>query len=186
VPARVFATDIQNIEHTMLLTAGDRLHTAMSEIHHARQILIVGSGVAAALVEFLAYSLQVMDLPVRTVTNGEEPLTLALAFLQPEDVLIGISFRRNPGYVIRAFEEARAVGAKSIGITDSEVSPVVQVADYPFVVVASRVAPVASPVAAASLLNAFIAVLSSEGAEQISHSVEQVDSAYRRSGLSDE
>ena len=65
-----------------------------------------------------------IDLPVRSVTGGEEPLALALAFLQPEDVVVGISFRRDPRDVVNAIQEARAVGAQSIGITDSELSPV--------------------------------------------------------------
>jgi DNA-binding MurR/RpiR family transcriptional regulator len=40
---RVFATDIHNIEHTAVLTAGERLQAAAAEIHRARQTLIVGT-----------------------------------------------------------------------------------------------------------------------------------------------
>lgn len=183
---RVFATDIHNIERTAVLMASERLQAAAAEIRHARQTLIVGSGLAAVLVEFLGYSLQMIDLPVRSVTGGEEPLALALAFLQPEDVVVGISFRRNPRDVVNAIQEAQAVGAQSIGITDSELSPVNQLANHSFVAVMGGVAHSSSPVAAVSLLNGLIAALSLGAPEETAQSLDQVDSAYRRSGLLDE
>ena len=183
---RVFDTDIYNIERTALHTDDDRLQAAASKIRDARQTLIVGSGLAAVLVEFLGYSLQMIDLPVRSVTGGEEPLALALAFLQPEDVVFGISFRRTPRDVVKAIQEAQAVGAQAIGITDSELSLVNQLADHSFVASMGGVAHNSSPVAAVSLLNAFIAALSLGAPEQTAQSLHQVDSAYRRSGLLDD
>lgn len=183
---RVFATDIHNIERTATLTAGDRLQAAAGELRVARQIFVMGSGLAAALVECFVYSLQEMDLPARSVTSGEEPLALALAFLQGDDVMVGISFRRNPRYVVQAIQEARAIGAKIIGMADSELSPVAQLADYRFVLATNGVAHSPSVVAGLSLLNAFIAALSFEAPEETAHSLHQVDSAYRRSGLLDE
>jgi DNA-binding MurR/RpiR family transcriptional regulator len=183
---RVFATDIHNIERTAMLTAGDRLQAAAAQIRRARQTLVVGSGLAALLVAFLDHSLQTIDLPVRSVTGGEEPLALALAFLQPKDVVVGISFRQNPRDVINAIQEAQAVGAQSIGITDSELSPLNQLADYAFAVAMGGVAHNPSPVAVVSLLNALIAALSLGAPEETAQSLYQVNSAYRRSGLLDE
>ena len=136
------------------------------------------------MVEFFAHSLQVIDLPVWSVTGGGEPL--ALAFLQPEDVVVGIILRRNPRNVLNAMQEAQSVGAKSIGITDSELSPALQLSDYPFVAVMGGVVHSSSPVAAVSLLNALIAALSLGAPEETAQSLHQVDSAYRRSGLLDE
>jgi DNA-binding MurR/RpiR family transcriptional regulator len=183
---RVFATDIHNIERTAMLMAEEHLQAAAAEIRRARQTLIVGSGLAAVLAEFLGYSLQMIDLPVRSVTGGEEPLALALAFLQPKDAIVGISFRRNPWDVVNAIQEAQAVGAQSIGITDSELSPVNQLADYAFVAAMNGVAHSLSPAAAVSLLNALIAAVSLGAPEETAQSLHQVDSAYRRSGLLDE
>ncbi len=183
---RVFATDIHNIERTAVLTPRDRLQAAAAEMRRARQVLIVGSGMATALIDCLAYSLQVVDVATRVVTGGEEPLALALAFLQPEDVVIAISLRANPRYAVKAIEEARVVGAKSIGIAHSELSPILQQADYAFQVVADGVSHGPSPTAAASLLNALVATLSLSAPEQTARSLQQIDSTYRRSGLLDE
>ena len=60
---------------------------------HVRESVDVLRWQYALLAELDHYAGQT---PVRTVTSGEEPLALALAFLQPEDVVVGISFRRTP------------------------------------------------------------------------------------------
>ncbi len=183
---RVFAMDIQNIERTAVLGSSDRLQGAAAAIRRARQAIIVGSGLAATLVECLAYSLQVLDISTRSVTGGEEPLALALTFSQPEDVVIAISLRRNPRYAMKAIEHARAIGAKAIGIANSEFSPVIREADYAFPVVTDGIAHSPSPVAAVALLNALVAALSLTAPEQTAQSLQQIDATYKESGLLDE
>jgi len=183
---RVLATDILNIERTAVLANRDRMEAAAEDIRRARQVLIVGSGLAAMLVEYLAYSLLRLDVSARSVTGGEEPLAIALAFVQPDDVVIGISFRRRPRYTAKALEQARIVGAKSIGIADSELSPLFSVADYRFLVAIDNMAHSPSPVAAVSLLYALIAIMSLSAPEQTAHSLERLDATYRQSGLLDE
>jgi DNA-binding MurR/RpiR family transcriptional regulator len=183
---QVFAADIRNLQRTTVLTHGDRLQAAAAAIRRARQVLIVGSGLAATLVECLAYSLQTMDMPVRSVTGGEEQLALALTFLQPEDVVIAISFRRNPRYTMKAVGHARAIGATTIGIANSELSPVIRETDYAFPVITDSVVDRPSPVAAVALLNAFVAALMLIEPEQAARSQQQIDSTYKQSGLLDE
>jgi DNA-binding MurR/RpiR family transcriptional regulator len=184
--ARVLATDINSIKRTAILASRDRFQLAAQDIRCARQVLIVGIGLAAVLVEYLVYSLQRVDVPTRIVTGGEEPLAMALAFVQPDDVVIGISFRRSPRYTMKALELARSVGAKSIGIANSELSPLLQLADYSFKVVMDNVAHSPSPVAAVSLLNALVVALSLSAPEQTAHSLQKIDETYKQSGLLEE
>lgn len=181
--ARVFAADIRNIERTAVLTTNDRLQAAVAEMRRARQILVVGAGLAASLAVFLTHSLQAIGLPARSVTGGGEPLALALAFLQPEDVVMGISFWRNLRDVVGAVRQAREIGAKTIGITDSELAPLARLSDYPFLVATEGVAHGLSPASALSLLNAFVATLSLDMPEQVVESLRLVDEAYKRNDL---
>ncbi len=183
---RVLATDIHNIERTAMLASRDRFQAAAEDVRRARQVLIVGTGLAAMLVEYLVYSLQRVAVQTRSVTGGEEPLAMALAFVQPEDVVIGISSRRSPRYTLKALEQARIAGARSIGITDSELSPLFQLADYSFQVAMDSVAQGPSPVAAVSLLNALIGVLSLSAPEQTAHSLDRIEVTYKQSGLLEE
>jgi DNA-binding MurR/RpiR family transcriptional regulator len=183
---RVFAMDLHNIERTAAGILGERINAAAEAMRAARQVLVVGSALAAMLVECLAYSLQVMDIATRSVTGGEEPLALALAFLQREDVVIGISFRRDPRYTLAAIEHGRAIGARTIGIANSELSPLLQKADHAFRVYADGVSLSPSPVAAVALLDALVAAVQLSDPAQVTRLRQQLDSTYRQSRLLDE
>jgi DNA-binding MurR/RpiR family transcriptional regulator len=183
---RVFATDIHNLERTALLTRGEHLREAASQVRHARQILVVGSGLAAPLADFLTHWLQTLALPARSITGGEEPLALALAFLQSDDAFIGISLQPGPRYMLRALQEARTRNATIIVLADSELSSAGQLADYRFLVATEGAAHGPSLAAAISLLNAFVASLSSDDPDQTARSLRKVSASYRRSGLLDD
>jgi DNA-binding MurR/RpiR family transcriptional regulator len=183
---QVFAADIRNLQRTAALATGGRLEAAAAAVLRARQVLIVGSGLAAMLVECLAYFLQVIDVATRHVTGGEEQLALALTFLQAEDVVIAISFRHTPRYVMKAVDHARAIGATSIGIANSELSPVVRETDYAFPVITDSVVGRPSSVAAVALINSLVAALMLIEPEQAAKSQQQIAATYKQSGLLDE
>jgi DNA-binding MurR/RpiR family transcriptional regulator len=181
--ARVFATDIANIERTAVLAGADQLQAAVTAIRLARRILVLGDGLAAGLVSYLAHAFQVIGLPAQGVIGGGEPLGLALAFLQSEDVVVAIGFWRNLRDIVRAVAYAKEVGAQTIGITDNKLSPLARLATHPFVVATDSVAHSLSPVAAVSLLNALVAALSFEMPERVVDCLRRVDEAYRRNDL---
>lgn len=181
--ARVFATDIHNLELTMVMTDNARFQEAVAQLRDARRILIVGDGLAAGFAVFLAHALQVIGLPAHCVTGGGEPLALGLAFLQPEDLLIGIGFWRNLRDIVQAVGRAREIGARTIGITDNRLSPLARLPDYSFLVTTDGAAHSLSPVGVVSLLNGFLAALSLEMPEQVGASLRRVDEAYRQSEL---
>jgi DNA-binding MurR/RpiR family transcriptional regulator len=162
------------------------VQAAAAAVRRARQVFIVGSGLAAMLVECLAYYLQMMNVPVRHVTGGEEQLAVALTFSQPEDVVIAISFRRTPRYTMKAIDHARAIGATSIGIANSKLSPLVRETDYAFPVVTAGVMDRPSPVAAVALISALVAAVMLVEPEQAAKSQERIASTYKQTGLLDE
>jgi DNA-binding MurR/RpiR family transcriptional regulator len=180
---RVFATDIHNLELTMVMTGNEAFQEAVAEMRRARRILVVADGLAAGLAMFFAHALQVIGLPAHCVTGGGEPLALGLAFLQPDDLIIGIGFWRNLRDIVQAVRQAAEMGAKSIGLTDNRLSPLARLPDFSFVATTDGVAHSLSPVGVVSLLNAFLAALSLEMPEQVGASLRRVDEAYRRSDL---
>ena len=180
---RVFATDIHNIEQTVVQVSNGRLQTAVAEIRRARRILVFGDGMAGAMAHFFAHALQVIGLPAQEVTCGGETLALALASLQSEDVVVGIGFWRNLRDVVMAIQQAQQVGASTIGITDSLLSPLARLPDHPFLVVTTGMAHSLSLVAVASLLNAFLVVLSFSIPDQVIESLQRLDAAYERCDL---
>jgi DNA-binding MurR/RpiR family transcriptional regulator len=181
--AHAFAADIHNIERTADLTVSHLLQAAVDKMGCARRILVVGDGLAAAPAVFFAHALQVIGLPGQSITCGGEPLALALAFLQPEDVVVGIGLWRNLRDVVGAIQQAREIGATTIGVTDSRLSPLARQSDYPFLVATDGVAHSLSLVAVVSLLNVMLAALSYSMPQQVIEALHLVDEAYKRSAL---
>lgn len=183
---QVFATDLSNIERTAVLTSAERLQLAAAAIRRARHVFIVGSGLAAMLVECLAYFLQTIDISARHITGGEEQLALALTFSGPEDLVIAISFRRYPRYAMKAIEHAKAVGATSIGIANNELSPVLRAADHPFLVITEGVLNRPSPVAAVALIDSLVAAIMLAQPEEAAESQRRIDTTFKEAGLLEE
>lgn len=184
--ADVFASAITNIERTAMLASEVRLMQAATAIRRARHVYIVGSGLAAMLVECLAYYLQTIDIVARHVTGGEEELALALTFAGPEDALIAVSFRRHPRYAMKALEHARAIGATSIGVANSEISPVLREADHSFLVMTEGLPDRPSPVAAVALLDALVAAVMLVEPEEAAESQRRIDTTFKETGLLEE
>jgi len=180
---QVFATDIRNIERTAELTTSDELQAAVDEISQARHILVVGGGATTAAVEYLAHALQVMGLSAQSIICGGEPLALALALLKPEDVVVGIGFWRNLRSIVQAVQQAQEIGAATIGITDSRLSPLALLPEHRFVVATDSITHGLSAVATLSLLNAFVVLLSFGAPEQVVRSVRRVDETYKHNNL---
>jgi len=183
VLARVFATDIENIKHTMGLVARETFESAVAAIDQASGILVVGGGVSAPAALFFAHSLKTMGLPIQVATAGGTPLSLELSALGKDDVFVGISFRRYLREIVEAMSRAEEIGARRIAITDSQVSPLAPLADYVFLTFTGGVAHSASPIACLSLINAFVAALAFRRPQQTLAALRSVDAVYRDSQI---
>lgn len=181
--ARVFSTDIDNIKHTMELIDLEVFDTAVTEICNAASILVVGGGVSAPLALLLTHSLKVMGFPANVVTTSGVTLSLELSSLKQGDLLVGISFWRYLRETVGAMSWAKDVGAKRIAITDSELSPLVRLADYPFIMTTDGVAYSMSSVASISLINAIAASLSFRRPQQTLAALRSIDSLNKESNL---
>jgi len=183
VLAQAFSTDINNIKYTMELIDPVTFRAAVDEISRAAAILVVGGGISAPPALFLSHSLQVIGFPVRVVTSGGIPLSLELSALKPGDLLICIGFWRYFREAVATMRWAREVGVTRIAITDSEVSPLAQLADYAFVTTTDSIGHSVSPLASIALVDAFVAALSFRRPEKTLAALRKVDMAYNESNL---
>ena len=180
--AEVFATNIDNIKRTLALTDPADWEAAVSEICHATAILVVGEALSASLAILLRRSLKLMGFRADAVTGGGASLSLEINNLQPSDVMIGVGFWRYSQDTIDAMRWATEIGAKRIALTDSEVSPLAQLADYVFVVATTGVSHSKSLVGPISLIDAFVVALSLQRPQQTLETLRAVD-ATRASKL---
>jgi DNA-binding MurR/RpiR family transcriptional regulator len=177
VLARVFAADIDNVKRMIGLVDAEAFEAAVTEMCQATGILVVGEGLSAPLALFFALSLKVMGFPAQVVTTGGVPLSLELSALKPSDLLVGISFWRYSRETVEAMHWAKEMGTKRIAMTDSEVSPLAQLADYVFVAATDGVAHSISPIAFISVINAFVVALSFRRPQQTLAALRRVDAA---------
>jgi DNA-binding MurR/RpiR family transcriptional regulator len=183
VLARAFATSIDNVKHTMGLIDPDVFQGAVDAIGHASGILVVGGGLSAPPALFLSHSLKVMGFRVRVVTTGGVPLSLENSALQSDDLLICIGFWRYFREIVTTMRRAKETGTARIAITDSEVSPLAQLADYAFVATTESIGHSVSPLASIALIDAIIAALCFERPRETLAALRHVDAAYKETDL---
>jgi DNA-binding MurR/RpiR family transcriptional regulator len=181
--AQVFKRNIENIKHLMEQIDPEVFEAAIDQFGRASHILVVGGGLSASPALFLSHSLKVMGFSVHEVTDGGIPLSLERSTLGPDDLLVALGFWRYFQYIVAAMEWAQTRGIPSIAVTDSEVSPLAQLADYAFVATTDGVGHSASPLASTALVEAFVAALSFGRPEETLAALREVDKAYRESGL---
>jgi DNA-binding MurR/RpiR family transcriptional regulator len=183
IPQQVFHTDIINIERTASNLDAACFDAALDAIVQAERILVVGCGLSAAPVWFLAHSLKVIGFNVRVDLHGGLSLAMEVGQLRPNTLLIAIDLWRYARSIADAVVAAQGQGAHILVITDSVVSPLAQDADYAFGVATDGTGHSLSPTAVISLLNVFIAALSYRLPEQVMESLRRMDAMYRTHNL---
>lgn len=109
-------------------------------IHRARRIMVVGVDLAASLASFLAYGLSAMGFNAESPVGSIGNLKHKARSLDAKDLLIAISFGRCLRETVEAAQRARAQGASTFAITDSDITPLAKYCD------GYLVASIASPV----------------------------------------
>jgi DNA-binding MurR/RpiR family transcriptional regulator len=160
--AQVFTRHIENIKRLIKENDPAVFEAAINEFGRARHILVVGGGLSASPAMYLSHSLKVMGFSAQQVTTGGIPLSLERSTLCPDDLLVAFGFWRYFRDVVSTLEWTQTRGVPTIAVTDSEVSPLAQLADYSFVVATDSIGPSVSPLAATALVEAFVAALSFE------------------------
>ncbi len=181
--AQVFGRNIDNIKHLMYLVDPKAFEAAVQQLSQARHILVVGGGLSASPAVFLSHSLKVMGFSVQEVTTGGIPLSLEQSALGPDDLLVAFGFWRYFRHIVATMEWSQKNGVPRIAVTDSEVSPLAQLADHAFVVTTDGVGHSASPLASTALVEAFVAALSFGRPQETLAALRDVDTAYMESGL---
>ncbi|GAB4543858.1 MAG: MurR/RpiR family transcriptional regulator [Anaerolineae bacterium] len=183
IPQQVFHTDITNIERTANSLDVRQFEDALNAIIQAGRVLVVGCGLSAAPVWFLAHSLKVIGFNVGMDVDGGLALATEIAQLRPATLLIAIDFWRYVRTTVEAARAARHRGAQVIAITDNLMSPLARAADYAFEVATDGTGHSLSPTAVIALLNVFIAALSYRVPEQVMDALRRVDTIYRTHNL---
>jgi DNA-binding MurR/RpiR family transcriptional regulator len=96
-------------------------------IRKARSTLVIGLDLASTLSKHLEYTLQALGFNARAATSGSGRLRNHLSLITPRDLVIAITFRRGLRETVEAARTAHDAGIYTVGMTDSELSPLVKV-----------------------------------------------------------
>lgn len=173
---KVLNSDIENIKKTLSGISKENFEKAVKAIAEAEHIYILGVRSSAALASFLGYYFDLIFDNVRLVnTTSAGEMSERILRVKPNDVVIGISFPRYSSRTVGALRYASAQGARTIGITDGEHSPLSAHADY-LLIAKSNISSFAdSLVAPLSLLNALIVAIGMIKQEEISETFSRLE-----------
>lgn len=120
--------DLQNVQRV-----NDGLDPAAAvelgeRLGRCRHVIVVAGDLDHPVAQFLAYSLSGIGIPA-TAPTGEGLTLCRLRAVMPEDACLGIGFRRCLRVPVDAVRTARARGAFTLAITDSDSTPLARQAE---------------------------------------------------------
>jgi len=175
----VMKSDIEKIRMTLEETSRADFERAVEEIVSARRIYILGVRSASAIAAFLGFYFNLIFENVVLVhaAYASEIFEQTLR-ISPGDLMIGISFPRYSRQTVRAMQYARDRGATVISITDSEASPLAQIASCNLLAKSDMASFADSLVAPLSLVNALIAAVGRRKNDALSATFEALEKIW--------
>ncbi len=156
---QVTATLERDLENMMDLRARLDVNAVMNaarQILRARCVMVVGLDYAASLAWYLDYHLAVFGIDSEAPVGTSGNLQHRVRTLTSKDLLIAISFGRCLKETVNAARDAHARGIATIGITDSDFSPLARHCDTNLLVRVATPSLAASYTTAIALLNCLL------------------------------
>ena len=184
VLSNVLQSDIEKIRLTMEEVDHNSFQQAVDAIVQAKKIYIIGVRSAAAIATFLHFYFNLIFENVVMVTaNTASEVFEQLIRVNDEDVVIGISFPRYSSRTVQAMRYARDQGAKTIAITDSEVSPLAPISTFTLKARSDMVSFVDSLVAPLSLVNALLVAVSRKKDVELAQTFQKLEKIWDEYGV---
>ncbi|WP_270739683.1 MurR/RpiR family transcriptional regulator [Massilioclostridium coli] len=173
---KVLNLDIEKIRKTLEETSRKDFEQAVDSIVNAETIYIIGTRSAAPLASFMWFYFNQMFKHVRLVqTTSVSEMFEQIMRIEPQDVLIGISFPRYSNNTVKAFRYAKDCGGTVVAITDSPKSPLAKKADSLLLARSDMVSFIDSLVAPLSLVNALVVAVGLKKREEISTTYQKLE-----------
>lgn len=171
----------QEIENLQRLTAEintKQILGVAKRISKANRILVVGIDLASTLSGHLGYILQSLGLNTTIASSGGGRLRNHLTAIREGDLVIAITFRRGLRETVGAAQTARDGGAYVVGITDSDLSPLVKVCHEYILASINSHSFTGSYVAPLAIINALIVALVNCSPAQILKALSNINKDY--------
>lgn len=153
---KILRTDMENIKATIDDMNVEIFEKVVDSILEARRIYILGLRSSTALADYLGFYLGILVDDVKVVKTGTSDVFEQILRVTKDDLVIGISYPRYSRRTLDVLKYVKGQQCKIVGITDSLVSPIANIADYTLIARSNMLSFVDSLVAPMSLINALI------------------------------
>lgn len=155
-------------------------------IAEAPAVYVLGMGSAYALAHQFWYVARMAFGHVSPIPrHGNQPID-DVAWLKREDVLIALTFQPYRSETLLAVRRAREIGAKVIGVTDSQTSPLVKLSDHVLTSPTHTPQFFESHAAVTALLEGLTAILVARAGEEAAARIETFHRQRAEAGIYEE
>ncbi|MFG6352191.1 MAG: MurR/RpiR family transcriptional regulator [Oscillospiraceae bacterium] len=173
---KVVQADMEKLRMSLAELSREDFSATVEAIVKAKRIYILGVRSSAALSDFLTFYFKlIFDNVCQVQTSLASEMFEQMLRVGEGDVVVGISFPRYSTRCVRAMEFARDQGATVVAITDSELSPLYDTANYRLLAKSDMASFVDSLVAPLSVINALIVAVGRRKSEEVTATFERLE-----------
>lgn len=181
VLTKVMTLDSEKIKHTLHDIDREAFKKAVDIIVGADHRYILGVRSSSMLASFLTfYFNHIFPNVINVGSNSTSEVFEPMIRINYADVMIALSFPRYSHRTLKAVQFAKSRGATVIAITDSESSPIAEIADIILIARSDMASFVDSLVAPLSLINALIVAVGLCKKEDISNTYQVLETIWEQ------
>ena len=175
----VMHSDINKIKHTLDRLNRDAFYRAVDAILEAKSVYIIGARSSEPIAKILNYNLSLIFDNVKFINASSTAEVFEQMFSVGEsDVLVAFSFPRYSSRVANSVKFASSKGAKTVAITDSDISPLAKYSDYLLLAQSDMASFMDSLVAPISIINALIVEITSRREKDIRQRFDKLEDIW--------
>lgn len=176
---KVVQGDIEKLRMSLAELSREDFSASVEAIVKARRIYILGARSSSALADFLTFYFKlIFDNVCQVQASLASDMFEQLLRVGEGDVVIGISFPRYSTRSVRALEFARDQGATVVAVTDSELSPLYDTANYRLLAKSDMVSFADSLVAPLSVINALIVAVGRRKSDEVTATFQRLEQIW--------
>ncbi len=122
--------DLRNLEETIEALDPEVVMRVVGLLADADRVIVVGLRMSSALAHYMRFALKKSVPTVVAVTSGDGAFFEELVYTTPRSVVVGLGFPRYTRTTVDYLEATREQGLPIVAITDSQLSPLVPLADH--------------------------------------------------------
>ena len=180
----VLQSDIENLREMTARADRAAFNNVVDRILAAKNIYIVGVRSSSFVAGYLNFYMHLLFENVTLVqSNAAGEIFEQLFRIGPGDVMIAISFPRYSKITLSTAKFAQDRGATILAVTDSEMSPIYQMAEAALLAPCEMISFVDSMVAPLSSLNALLVALAQRMRTDVSTTFEELEDIWNEYGV---